>query len=104
VDDRRHSRRSYPGRSDHRIGPAAADVVPIGSLLRDRCLVRPGGQGRGWGGNRLATTNPGGVLLLGPLLVSAVVAVIVLAAFRPSAMRRRRCRGYIDLTRSSRRV
>jgi hypothetical protein len=44
------------------------------------------------------------VLLLGPLLVSTIVAVIVLAAFRPSAIRRRRCRGYVDLTRSSRRI
>jgi hypothetical protein len=44
------------------------------------------------------------VLIYGPLLLSAVVAVLVLAALRPSAVRRRRCRGYVDLTRASRRV
>jgi len=44
------------------------------------------------------------VLIVGPLLVSALVAVLLYAALRPSAVRRRRCRGYVDLTRASRRI
>jgi len=44
------------------------------------------------------------VLIVGPLVISALVAVVLLAALRPSAVRRRRCRGYVDLTRASRRI
>jgi hypothetical protein len=44
------------------------------------------------------------VLIVGPLLLSAIVALVVLVALRPSAVRKRRCRGYVDLTRASRRV
>jgi hypothetical protein len=56
-------------------------------------------------GNDAGAPNGAVVLILGPLLGSAVVAaVVVLAALRPSAIRRRRCRGYVDLTRASRRI